>query len=300
MDRILHPYLLLSLAVLFWAGNSVVGRAFADEISPLSMVFWRWVIACVILTPLCLKKFIRDWPVLKQHMGYVFLQGFLSITVFNALLYWGLHYTTVINTALIQAAMPVLTLIFSLILLKKGVSKLGIVGIALSMSGVVYVVLQGDLASLKTLEINRGDLLILACMTLWAIYTVLLAKAPQGISRLGLAYGLVLCGLILLVPLYGYDVIQGARVDVTGETLLAFAYIGVFPSVLSILCWNKGVEMVGANVAGIFLNLMPIFGTVLGIILLGERLQGFHMIGIAFIFCGIWLVTRPLKVRAPQ
>ncbi len=289
---LLHPYVLLSLAVLFWAGNSVVGKAFAADLPPVAMVFWRWVIAGLILTPICLKAFLRDWGILKDHLPYIFVQGFLSITAFNALLYWGLHYTTVVNTSLVQAGMPVVTLFFSILILRKGVNKLGAVGMALSLIGVSWVVLRGDLSTVSSLSFNPGDLLILACVVLWAIYTVLLAKIPQGLSRMGFTYGMVAAGVILLIPLYGWELSTGAEVVLTADTLMAFAYIGIFPSVLSFLCWNRGVELVGANIAGTFLNLMPIFGAVLGMLLLGEVLSGFHYVGILLIFSGIWLVTK--------
>lgn len=289
---ILHPYVLLSLAVLFWAGNSVVGKAYASDLPPISMVFWRWVIAGCILLPICIKPFMRDWGIIKQNLPYIFLQGFLSITAFNALLYWGLHYTTVVNTSLVQASMPVVTLFFSILILKKGINGLGAVGIFLSLIGVSWVVLRGDFATLSALSFNPGDLLMLVSVILWSIYTVLLAKIPTGLSRMGFTFAMVLAGVVLLVPLYSWELSTGAETVLNKHTLMAFAYIGIFPSVLSFLCWNRGVELVGANIAGTFLNLMPIFGAVLGMLLLGEVLKDFHYVGIILIFSGIWLVTR--------
>ncbi|MDV7338015.1 DMT family transporter [Terasakiella sp. A23] len=292
MRFILHPYILLSLAVLFWAGNSVVGRAFATDLPPVAMVFWRWVIAAAILLPICFKPFMRDLPILKNHIPYVAVQGFLSITAFNALLYWGLHYTNVVNTSLVQASMPIVTLVFSWLILRKGLNKLGIAGIILSLFGVSWVVVRGDLMTISTLTFNPGDLILLVAVVVWSIYTVLLAKIPEGLSRLGFTFAMVLAGIVLLVPLYGWELSTGAEIILTRDSILAFAYIGIFPSVLSFLCWNRGVELVGANVAGTFLNLMPIFGAVLGMLLLGETLKDFHYVGIVLIFSGIYLVTK--------
>jgi len=287
-----HPYVLLSLAVLFWAGNSIVGRLFAEDIPPIALVFWRWSVAVLILTPLCARAFWRDLEVLKQHWRYIAIQGALSITAFNSLLYWGLHYTNVVNTSLIQATMPVLTLTFSLWLLKKGVTALGGAGIVLSLVGVGWVVMRGDLATLETLSINQGDVIIVIAMLAWALYTVLLNKMPTGVSRMGIAYAMVLSGLVFLVPLYGWELQRVGGFDLTPDTVWAFVYVGVFPSVLALLCWNRGVELVGANVAGIFLNLMPLFGAGLALLLLGEQLFAYHWIGMVLIFAGIYLVTR--------
>lgn len=289
---LLHPYLLLSLAVLFWAGNSIVGRVFAEDIPPVALVFWRWTVAVVILTPLCFKAFWRDLPMIRLHWRYVMVQGAFSITAFNALLYWGLHYTNVVNTSLIQATMPVLTLVFSLWLLKKGVTRWAGVGIALSLCGVAWVVMRGDFHTLQTLAVNQGDLIILVAMMAWAIYTVLLSKMPSGISRMAIAYAMVLSGLLFLTPLYAWEWAVFGGFDLTEETIWAFVYVGIFPSVLSLLCWNRGVELVGANVAGSFLNLMPFYGAVLAVLLLGEQLYSYHWVGVGLIFSGIYLVTR--------
>ncbi len=286
-----HPYILLSLAVLFWSGNSVIGRTYAGEIPPFAMVFWRWVIAVILLTPLCLKPFLRDIPLLRKHFVYVACQGVLSISCFNAFLYWGLHYTTVVNTSLIQASMPIVTLFFSLLLLRKGISLWGGLGIGLSLLGVAWVVVQGNPASFGTLALNPGDLLILGAVTVWSVYSVLLSKKPLEINRFSFTWAMMLCGITFLLPFYLWEVSSGATFELNLHTLPAFAYIGIFPSVLSFLFWMRGVELVGANSAGIFLNLMPIFGALLGMVLLGESLQTFHYMGIAMIIPGIWLVT---------
>ncbi|WP_135081663.1 DMT family transporter [Terasakiella sp. SH-1] len=295
LRHISHPYILLSLAVLFWAGNSVVGRLFAADLPPVAMVFWRWIIAAAILLPICIKPFLRDIEIIKKNLLYVFVQGFLSITAFNALLYWGLHYTTVVNTSLIQAGMPVVTLFFSILILKKGVKMLGGVGILCSMIGVSTVVARGDWATLAGLHLNPGDLMMLTSVVLWSIYSVLLAKAPKGLSRFAFTFAMVLAGIILLIPLYGWEISTGANFTLNSDTIWAFVYIGIFPSVLSFLCWNRGVELVGANTAGVFLNLMPVFGAILGMLILGEKLQSFHYFGICLIVLGIWLVTRSHK-----
>lgn len=295
MNKILHPYILLALAVLFWAGNSVVGRAFSTDLPPVAMVFWRWIIAALILMPICAKVFWQQRRIVRKHLPYIAFQGLLSIAVFNTLLYWGLHYTTVVNTSLVQASMPIVTLIFSWFLLKKGVSHLGAMGIGLSLIGVSWVVLRGDLETLSTLSFNPGDMLMLISVVVWSIYTVMLAKVPAELSRMAMTWGMVLSGIVLIFPVYLWELSTGVTFTLNQDAVLAFAYIGIFPSVLSLLCWNRGVELVGANVAGSFLNLMPIFGAVLAMLLLGERLQPFHYLGIVLIFGGIWLVTRKSK-----
>lgn len=287
--------MLLTLAVLFWAGNAVVGRAFSTDVPPIAMVFWRWTIAACILLPICAKPFMRDLHIIRSNLPYIILQGFLSITSFNIFLYWGLHYTTVINTSLVQSCLPIATLVLSWLILRKGVSLTAALGISVSLSGVTWVIARGDLGALLSVGFNPGDLLIMIAVILWSIYTVLLAKIPAGLSRFAFTYAMVLAGLILLIPLYMWEFSTGAGFTLNQNTMLAFAYIGIFPSVLSLLCWNKGVEMVGANTAGTFINLSPVFSTALGVLLLGEALEPFHYPGIALIFIGIWLVTKKRK-----
>jgi len=290
-----HPYTLLTMTVLFWAGNSVVGRAFATDVPPVAMVFWRWIIAACILLPICAKPLMRDLHIIRSHLPYIIFQGFLSITAFNALLYWGLHYTTVINTSLVQSCMPVVTLALSWLILRKGVSLTAALGIAVSLSGVTWVISRGDFGALISVGFNPGDLLIMVAVILWGLYTVLLAKMPAGLNRLSFVYAMILAGLVFLIPFYMWELSTGADFSLNQNSILAFAYIGIFPSVLAFLCWNKGVEMVGANVAGTFINLSPVFSTILGVLLLGEVLEPFHYPGIALIFIGIWLVTKKQK-----
>ena len=210
---------------------------------PIAMVFWRWVIAGCILFPLCIKPFVRDLHIIRANLPYIALQGFLSITAFNALLYWGLHYTTVVNTSLVQASMPVITLFFSWIILRRGLNPLGIIGIFVSLTGVAWVVLRGDFATLSTLSFNPGDMLILVAITLWSIYTVLLAKAPVNLSRMAFTFSAVLSGLVFFSPFMDGNCPQGCHFISTATLFLPLS-ISVFShSVLSFYAGTRGLNL---------------------------------------------------------
>lgn len=287
-----NPYLLLSLAIFFWAGNSTIGRAFGADISPLNLAFWRWTVVLVLLTPFGIKPFIMSWSVIRKNIWVLLALSFLSVSCFNTLLYIGLRFTTVVNATLVQASLPVIVVALSWVFLKKTITPRQGTGIVASFCGVAMIITAGDLSAITSINLNPGDLIILGAIALWGAYSVMLVKRPAEMSGFVFLYTTVVFGWLFLIPLYGFELVHHGGFELTQSTFSAVAYVALFPSIASYLCWNKGVAEVGANQAGMFVNLMPVFGAILGMVFLGEVLKWYHFAGICLIFAGVWLATR--------
>jgi len=290
------PYLLLTLAPLFWALNMVIGRAMRFDIPPVAMSFWRWTIAGAILLPFVAADLRKQWPAIRRSWPILALLGLLSVTLFNTLCYIGLQWTTATNGTLLNSVIPVLIIPIAWILLHEKARARQSIGVAVSLLGVLVIVSQGHLEVLLQLDVNRGDLWLFAAMVLWAFYTVLLRWRPKELSGLPFLACIVYFGLPLLGAAYLVELASGRSFAFTPGVALSFAYFGIFPSILSNLCFNKGVAMVGPNRAGVFVHLMPVFGILLSALLIGERPQSHHLVGMALVFAGIALSSSGRRV----
>lgn len=286
-----RPYLLLTLAVLFWAGNFILGRAFHAEIPPIALAFWRWVGAAILVTWPALPHLRRDRQALINAWPAVLLLSLLGIAAFNTLAYSGLQYTEAINAFLLQSMMPVLIVLFSFLIFREKVTRLQSLGILVSLCGAVLITARGDFERLLSLSFNRGDLLVFSAIACYAGYSVMLRKRPRAHPLAFIATTFWL-GSIFLVPLYLWETFTVASLELTPSTLLVLAYVMVFPSIISYLCFNRGVELVGANRAGLFIHLMPVFGGLMAVVFLGEVFGWYHGAGVVLIGLGIYLATR--------
>jgi len=285
------PYLIVAVAPLCWAGNVVLGRGMADVIPPVGLAFWRWTLAFLILLPFAWRRAARDWPAMVGAWKVILLISFFGIACFNTMLYRAVHTIPAINAALIQSAMPGFIILVSLILLRERVTAIQILGTLLCMIGAAVVVLRGDLGALRTLSVAQGDVIMLAAVVLYALYSVLLRWKPDvhPLSILVYTFGL---GVLMLLPVYIWEHHAVGPVPTTPDALLAIGYVAAFPGVVAYFCWNYGVATIGPNRTGLFINLIPIFATVLAIGWLGESLRGFHALGMAAIFGGMILFNR--------
>jgi drug/metabolite transporter (DMT)-like permease len=286
-----RPYLLLTLAVLFWAGNFILGRAFHTEIPPIALAFWRWVGAAILVTWPALPHLKRDRQALINAWPAVLLLSLLGIAAFNTLAYSGLQYTQAINAFLLQSMMPVLIVLFSFLIFREKVTRLQSLGILVSLCGAVLITARGDFERLLSLSFNRGDLLVFTAIACYAGYSVMLRKRPRAHPLAFIATTFWL-GSIFLVPLYLWEAFTVASMELNPSTILVLAYVMVFPSIVSYLCFNRGVELVGANRAGLFIHLMPVFGGLMAVVFLGEVFGWYHGAGIVLIGLGIYLATR--------
>jgi drug/metabolite transporter (DMT)-like permease len=285
------PYLLLSLASLFWAGNFVIARAVQGVVPPFGLVFWRWFGAFLILTPFAIKALREDWPTLKAHWPIVLALSLVGVASFNALVYLGLQSTTALNALLLQSAMPLLIVAFGWALFRDAVKPLQAFGIAVSLIGAAAIIGRGDWRALAGLGLNVGDVLIFIAVALWSVYSVLLRKRPK-MRALTFTYATVAVSVVVLAPLYMWESATGSSMQLNWPTIGAVAYVAVFPSILSYTFWNRGVDLIGANRAGLFIHLMPLFGSAMAIAFLGEALQLYHVVGAALILIGLVIASR--------
>jgi drug/metabolite transporter (DMT)-like permease len=286
------PYLLLSLTSLFWAANWVVGRAMRNDMPPVAMGFWRWAIALLILLPYAAPELKRKWHVVRANWLTLALLGVLGAVAFNTLIYVGLQYTAATNGVLFNSITPILIILLSWVVTRERISRLQACGVLLSLTGVLAIVARGDLASLAAFQFNRGDLWLITAMVLWAMYTIVLRRRPPELSAVGFLAAMLLLGLPFLLPVYLWELAERGGFALTPATGAALAYYGTIPSIVAYLFWNRGVAQVGPNKAGLFVHLMPLFGALLAVIFLGERLHAYHYAGAVLIFSGIWLTTR--------
>lgn len=286
-----HPYLLLILATLFWAGNFVLGRAVHELIPPLALVFWRWAGAFVILLPFALKHIRKDWHLLRKHWLQLSIYALLGVSCFNTFIYLAVHSTTATNALLLNSTIPVVIVLLSVIFGRTKIPARQWIGMAISLAGVITIICKGSAGLLSTLSFNHGDLWVMLAVVSWALYTWLLRKRPAGLHPLSFLSAIIFLGLIPLAPLYAIELARGLKMVAGTATAASLVYVALFPSILSFVFWNQAVHETSPSRAGLFLHLMPVFGTLLAITFLGETLHTFHLAGILLIFFGIWLTT---------
>ena len=306
-DRAAHagvsPFVLLTLTPFFWACNWIIGRGLASEIPPLAMTFYRWLFALVILAPYALPRIRRDWPLLRAHWKVMLLLGAIGIGSHNALAYLGLNYTTATNGVILNSFIPVMIVALSWIFIGQRLSAIQLAGVAISLIGVLSILSRGSVAALANFRLNGGDLLIILSMAMWSTYTICLRWRPPALDMISFLFALCCVGECVMLPFYLGEAAYGRHIVWSWTVVLALFAIGLFPSVLAYIFWNRAVEQVGAPVAGLFVHLMPVFGIVLAWLFLDERLELFHVIGIALILTGIWITSRRQReaiVAAPD
>jgi len=287
------PYLLLTLTVLFWSVNWVIGRAIAGHVSPFALAFIRWVVAIAVMLPFAWSDLVAHWPQIRRHWKMIAWLGFWGTGLHNVFAYAGLQYTTATNGVMLNSFVPVMIIILGALVYRDTITRVQALGVAVSLAGVLAILTRGDPRVIATLSLNKGDLILVVGMTFWAAYTIFLRMKPPELSGLAFLVSCACVGVVLLFPFFAFEMaFLGGHVEWTPATVGAMLYVGIFPSFLAYVFWNRAVAEVGSNVAGIFMHLMPAFGALLAWIFLGERLQGFHLAGIALILGGITLTTR--------
>ncbi len=282
------PLFIIALAPLFWAGNAVVGRSARGVIPPISLSFWRWAIASLILLPFAWKTLREDWPAVKKHALILFILSLTGIAAFNTLQYTALKTTTAINSSLIQTIMPAVIILLSALFFRERINRPQGVGVVICTAGALLVVTQADWSLVRELRFVRGDVIMLIGVVDYALYSVLLKKRPPVRSLPFLLVTFVM-GALMLLPLYIWEISQEGVFPLNNQTLLSLTYVGIFPSILAYFCWTYGVAKVGSNRTGLFINLLPVFTGLLSAVFLEESFRWFHLAGMALIFGGIGL-----------
>jgi drug/metabolite transporter (DMT)-like permease len=286
-----QAYLLLCITAACWAGNAIVGRLAAGHIPPVTLSFLRWTFAFLLILPFAWKHLKQDWSVIRSHLGVMVLLSIFGISAFNTLQYWALEHTTALNTLLLQSATPLFVGVWSLILLGVRLTLAQTIGILVSMTGVLVILLHGDLAALANIEFNKGDIIFTGALVIFGLYSVLTLKRPRihSLSLAGFTFG---CGAACLIPFLVRELLSRPVMQIDGPNLLTLFYVAVFPSTLAYLCFNRGLQLIGANRAAPVFHVVPAFGTIMALIFLGERPQLFHFIGFALVLTGVFITSR--------
>ena len=286
-------YLLLIFTTIFWSGNFIVGKAASlYQIPPFSLNFYRWFFAGLILFPFTFKELINKKNYIFKNIGFFIILGISSITIFNSIVYYSLYYTQVISGVLMISTIPVWIIFIASILNIEKTNAFQIIGVGLSLIGVIFIITKADLNLIKNLEFNKGDLSMIVAMFAWAVYSALLKKKKYEISQLALLQVVIILGLIFLIPIYFIEMNLGHLIVLELPFYLTLSYVVIFPGLLAFFFWIKGISIIGANRAGVFLHLMPIFGAIMAMIIFDEKFMYYHLLGAIFILAGITLSNK--------
>jgi len=291
------PYLLLSLTSLFWSLNWVIGRAIVGHVSPFALAFIRWSVAVVVMMPFAWPEIRAHWPAVRRHWKVIAWLGAWGTGLHNAFAYVGLQYTTATNGVMLNSAIPISIILLGWIVYRDTISRVQALGVLVSLAGVLVILTRGDPRVIAELSLNSGDLIVLVGMFFWAAYTIFLRMKPAELPGLAMLACCAVIGVALLLPFFLVELLAwNGRVEFNPATVGAMLYLGIFPSFVGYVFWNRAVAEVGSNIAGIFVHLMPAFGSILAWIFLGERIFLFHVAGIALILAGIALTSRGRRV----
>jgi len=287
----LPPSMLLTLSALFWGGNFVVGRWAHSEIGPISLTFWRWLIAALILMPFVAGDLWRLRGEIRKHFALIFALSVLGVAMFNAFMYLALATTTAVNATFVLASMPMVIPVVSFVMGEERLNLRQGAGILISVVGVGVIISRGQWQVFSNLAFTAGDLWVLAGVLAWSIYSVLLRRKPATVPPLALLGSTIILGVMLLAPFYVWEYQNVGGFALTTSNALVIGYVAFFSSIVAFMCWGAGVAKVGVNKAGLFIHLIPLFASVLSIVFLNESLKTYHVIGIAPILLGIYLTT---------
>jgi drug/metabolite transporter (DMT)-like permease len=292
-----QPYLLLSLSSLFWAGNIVLARHVGAHVPPLTVTTIRWFGVFLILLPFSWPHLKRDWPALRNSLPLMLFLSLVGFAFNNAISYWALQYTEALNALLIQSAGPLFVALWSLALFGVRLTGAQLAGITISLAGVLTIILRGDIVALASISFNRGDLMFASSLVSFGLYSALIPRRPVT-HALSLISFTTCCGALMLVPFALWEYSTGARLKFDSLTLATLAYVLIFPSTLAYLFFNRGLALIGPNRAAPFFHLVPVFGSAMAILLLGEQLRLFHLIGYALVLAGVVIASRRGSVRS--
>ena len=287
---------LLALCMLIWAGSVVTGRAAAGQVPPALFTAVRWCGALVLALPFGWTHLRRDWAALRARWWVAAVLGFLGVALYNSLVYRGLHDTTAVNALLLQSAAPLLILVVAFLLFGQRPGALEVVAILLSAAGVVVIAAQASWTELERLRFNPGDTLVLIAVVAYAAYSALLRLKP-AVHPVSLLIATMVFGDVFLVPLAWAEYAAGGRLVVTVLSVSSLVYAVVGPAFVAYLCYNRGIELLGAARAGQYTHLMPAFGIVLAVLFLGERLHLYHLLGMGLIGAGLVLADWSARRR---
>ena len=289
-------YIMLVCATLFWACNFMVGKfAFFSDIPPMSLVFFRWLLVWLILLPFTYREIIKNKEIIKKNLPLLFFLALTSVGLFNSFTYLSLVYTQVINASLFNTAIPAIIILLCFIFKIEKTNRYQILGLVISVFGILSIITKLNLEILLTLSFNKGDLIMIGGVITWGLYSSFLKKKTFTLPLLTLVHILCTFGLIFIFPQFIYEFSQGQIINFNINLFYILIFLAIFPSIGSYYCWAGAVSIIGANRAGIFLSLIPLFSTIMAIFFYGEQFQFFHLIGAILIIIGLFLSNKEIK-----
>ena len=287
---------MLVCATLFWSGNFIVGKfAFLENIPPLSLVFYRWSLVWIILLPFTYKEIIKYKDTIFNNLPLLFFLGFTSVGLFNSFTYLSLIHTQVINSTLFNTAIPAVIILLCFLFKIEKTNKFQILGLIISVLGILSIITKLDIKILLSLNFNKGDIIMIGGVITWGIYSTLLKKKKFTLPLLTLVHVICTFGLICVFPQFFYEFSQGQFIEFNTNLFYILIFLALFPSIGSYYCWAGAVSIIGANRAGIFLSLIPLFSTIMAIAFYKEQFQFFHLIGAILIVLGLFLSNKEIK-----
>lgn len=293
-----RPLLILWIPPLLWSGNIVLGRALGEIYPPVSLAVGRWIIALIVLAPFVAARFWAQRELLRIHWRLILACGAFGVAGYNALAYVALQTTPAANVAFLNSTLPLMVPVAASILNREPIRARTIAGIMVSFAGITWIVARGDPAVLAGFSLHGGDFLVLVAVANYALYSVLLRRKPDAIEPLVFLAATMVAGLSVLAPFLAWELASGAHVPFDARSVGAVVYIGLFASLIAFILWNRCVATLGSTVTGISFHLVAVFSALLAFLTLGERLHGFHLVGIALILAGFFLATSRARARA--
>jgi len=286
---------MLVLATLFWAGNFIVGKAaFVEDIPPMSLVFFRWLLVWLILLPFTYKEIIKYKEIIFKNLPLLFFLALTSVGLFNSFTYLALVHTQVINASLFNTAIPAMIILLCFIFKIEKTNRFQIMGLILSVLGILSIITKLDFNILLSLNFNKGDIIMIGGVITWGLYSSFLKKKKFTLPLLTLVHILCTFGLLFILPQFLFEISQGKIIKFDINLSYILIYLALFPSIGSYYCWAGAVSIIGANRAGIFLSLIPLFSTILAMFFFNENFYFFHFIGSVLIVLGLILSNKKL------
>jgi len=289
-------YIMLVCATLFWAGNFAVGKfAFLTEIPPLSLVFYRWLLVWILLLPFTFRNILKFKNTILDNLPLLFFLGLTSVGLFNSFTYLSLIHTQVINASLFNTAIPAVIILLCFLFKIEKTNRFQILGLIISVLGILSIIAKLNLDILLSLDFNKGDIIMIGGVITWGIYSTLLKKKNFNLPLLTLVHVICTFGLICVFPQFLFEFTQGKVINIDVNLVYTLIFLALFPSIGSYYCWAGAVSIIGANRAGIFLSLIPLFSTMMGIFFFNEQFQVYHLTGAVLIILGLFLSNKEIK-----
>jgi drug/metabolite transporter (DMT)-like permease len=292
-----QPYLLICITYMTWALNVVLGRYIAGHFPPVALSFFRWGLAFLIILPFAWPYLKRDWPVIRRHLPILTVLAITGTSAYNTMAYWGLQYTQAINALLTQSTAPLIIAVWAFAMYGDRLTHRQVIGILISLAGVIVILCRGDIEVLRSISFNRGDIWFFAALIIFAFYSTLMKERPamHPLSFLAFSMG---WGTLWLIPLFFWELSTGRTTPFDLTNALTLIYVAVFPSIVAYICYNRALELIGPNRVGALYPLIVAFGAAFAILLLGERPQLFHAAGCVLVLGGAIIATRKARVAA--